>query len=71
MQDKYTKTISFLVNSVRKAFSSEQLTSYSGLSVITDLSNTAVFMGSFINCLQLCDTVQAVLARRKYYPVFC
>ena len=36
MQDKDTKTISFPVNSVRKAFSPEQLTSYSGLSVITD-----------------------------------
>lgn len=36
MQDKDTKIISFPVNSVRKEFSSEQLTSYSGLSVITD-----------------------------------
>lgn len=36
MQHKSTKKISFIARSVKKEFSSEQLTSYSGLSVISD-----------------------------------
>jgi hypothetical protein len=37
MQHKSAKKISFIARSVKKEFSSEQLTSYSGLSVINDL----------------------------------
>jgi hypothetical protein len=39
MQDKNSKKISFTACSVKKKFSSEQLTSYSGLSVTSDFIN--------------------------------
>ena len=39
MQYKNSKKISFTAGSVKKEFSSEQLTSYSGLSVTSDFIN--------------------------------
>ena len=72
MQDKNSKKISFTACSVKKKFSSEQLTSYSGLSVTSDFINHCGIYGKLEHLFfQPPATMQAVSVQPKYSQVSC
>jgi hypothetical protein len=71
MQYKNSKKISFTAGSVKKKFSSEQLTSYSGLSVTSDFINHCGIYRGWNIFSQPPGTMQAVSVQPKYSQVSC
>ncbi len=65
MQYKNSKKISFTASSVKKEFSSEQLTSYSGLSVTSDFINHC---GIYRRLEHLFPTFDALVSRLLKLP---